>query len=145
MSNWNYDVIIPREAEEVFDYTISGGESLLLYGVEDFSEIVSWINLADLTLEFVPSCRESLHTCIDWFGSNRERVEVTLAILRDARSKVHDFRYAALLGPSRKHRMLIERVCGRGAACGSPYHPTSPGSLSCRDFSSEGTNESKSY
>jgi hypothetical protein len=136
---------MPSEAEEVFDYTISGGESLLLFGVEDFSEIVSWINLADLTLEFVPSCRESLHACLDWYGTNRGRVEVTLAILRDARSKVHDFRYAALLGPSRQHRMLIERVCGRGAVFGNPYHPTSPGGLSCRDFSSEEIHESKNY
>jgi len=135
------DFVIPCEAEEVIDYTINGGESLLLYGVDDFSEIVSWINLADLTLEFVPSCRESLHACIDWYATNRERVELTLAILRDARSKVHDLRYAALLGPSRKHRMLVERVCGRGAVPGKPCHPTAPGSLSC----TEETYESKNY
>jgi len=111
-----YDVVLPREAEAVLNYTISGGESLLLYGVEDFSEILSWINLADLSLEFVPSCRESLHTCIDWYGTNRERVEVTLTILRDARTKVHNPRHAALLNPEEAHRMLVERVCGKGSA-----------------------------
>lgn len=145
MSIFPYDVVVPRQAEEVLDYTITGGESLLLYGVDDFSEIVGWINLADLTLELVPSCRESLHTCIDWYGTNRERVEVTLAILRDARNKVHNPLYFALYQPSTAYRMLVERVCGSRASSASPYHPTSQGSLSCRDSSSEETYESKNY
>ena len=110
-----YDIVLPHEAEEVLDYTISGGESLLLYGAEDFSEILSWINLADLSLEFVPSCRESFHCCIDWYGTNRERVEVALTILRDARTKVHKPLYFGLYRPTREYWMLIERVCGKGS------------------------------
>ena len=112
MMSIHYDVVIPREAEEVLNYTISGGESLVLFGVDNFSEILSWLNLADLALEFVPSCRESLYTCLDWFGTNRDRVEVTLTILRDARTKVHNPRYFGLYRPTREYRMLIERVCG---------------------------------
>lgn len=133
----HYDVVIPREAEEVFDYTINGGESLLLYGVEDFSEIVSWINLADLALELVPSCRESLLTCIDWFGTNRQRVEVCLSVLRDARAKINDPLYAALLNPSKEYRMLMDRVCDGRTGLGRSYYPSHPLSLSCRDFYSE--------
>ena len=118
-----YDVVVPREAEEIFDFTITGGESLLHYGVDDFSEIVSWINLADLALELVPSCRESLHTCIDWYGTNRERVEVALSILRDARTKVNDPLYGALLHPSKDYRMLMERVDGWSVDISRPNYP----------------------
>lgn len=109
----HYDVVLPSEAESCLDYTISGGESLLLYGVDDFGQILSWLNLADLSLEFVPSCRDSLNTCIDWFGTNRDRVEVAMTILRDARSKVHNLRYFGLYKPSTEYRMLIQRVCGK--------------------------------
>jgi len=131
------DFVIPCEAERVFDYTINGGEALLMFGVDDFGQILSWVNLADLALELVPSCRESLHSCVDWYATNRERVEITLTILRDARSKVHDLRYAALLGPSKEHRMLIERVCGRRGPFGSSCHPSHPRSLSVTKASSE--------
>jgi hypothetical protein len=141
-----YDVVvIPREAEQALDYTIQAGESLVLYGADDFGQVLSWLNLADLALEFVPSCRESLHECIDWFGTHRARVELTLSILRDARTKVHDPLHFGLYEPTAEYRMLIERVCGRRAVSGSPYHSTNPGSLSYRDFSSEETNESKSF
>jgi hypothetical protein len=112
-----YDVVIPREAEEILDFTIQRGESLLLYGVGDFSEILSWINLADLALEIIPSCRESLNSCLDWNATNRERVEVALSILRDAMGKVRNPLYGALLNPSMEYLMLIERICGPRVAC----------------------------
>ena len=105
-----YDVVISREAEEIFEFTISCGESLLLYGADDFAQILSWINLVDLSLEVVPVCRESLHVCLDWNGTNRERVEVALSILRDAGQKLHSPLYASLLTPSPAYRMLIERI-----------------------------------
>ncbi|MGO9570403.1 MAG: hypothetical protein ACLP5H_22960 [Desulfomonilaceae bacterium] len=130
MSIYYYDIVAPREAEEVLNYTIDGGESLVLYGADDFGQILSWINLADLALEFIPSCRESLHTCIDWFGSNRERVEVGLSILRDARAKVHNPLYFGLYQPTTEYQMLIERVCSRRAASGSQYYPSEARSLS---------------
>ncbi len=145
MSTWNYDVIIPREAEEIFEFTIGGGESLVLYGAEDFGEILSWINLVDLSLEVVPSCRESLHACLDWFGTNRERVEVSLSILRDARAKINDPLYAALLNPSTEYRMLAERVRDGRSGLRRPYHPTRFLSLSCGNFLSEDTYESKKF
>lgn len=129
-----YDVIVPREAEEALEYTISGGEDLLLYGVDDFSEILSWINLVDVTLEVVPACRESLHLCLDWFSSNRERVEVSLTILRDARGKIRDPLYAALLNPSKEYRVLIERVSGGRASVDRAWRLPNPRSLSSRDF-----------
>jgi hypothetical protein len=134
MSVLTYDVVAPREAEEILDYTIDGGESLLLYGVDDLSEIVSWLNLTDLALEFIPSCRESLHTCLDWFGTNRERVEVGLSILRDARGKIYNPLYFGLYEPTTEYQMLIERVCGGRVASGIPCHPNPPRSLSCRNF-----------
>ena len=107
----DYDLVVPREAKEVLNFTIQVGQSLLQYGVEDFGEILSWINLADLSLEVIPSCRESLNSCLDWNATNRERVQVALSILRDARGKVHNPLYAALLHPSESYRMLMERVC----------------------------------
>jgi hypothetical protein len=110
MSTLNCNIVIRREAEEILDFTIQQGQSLLLYGAEDFGVILSWINLVDLTLEAVPSCRESLHECIDWFGTNRQRVEVALTILRDARQKLHTRIHASLPSPSKDYRMLIERV-----------------------------------
>ncbi len=126
MSIFPYDMVVPHEAEEILNYTIDGGESLLLYGVDDFSEIVGWINLADLSLEFVPSCRESLHTCIDWFATNRERVEVALAILRDARRKIYNPLYFGVYQPTTAYLMLIERVCDGRPPSGSLFHPTHP-------------------
>lgn len=130
MSVLTYDVVAPREAEEILNYTIDGGESLLIYGVDDFSEILSWINLTDLALEFIPSCRDSLHTCLDWFGTNRERVEVGLSILRDARSKIYNPLYFGLYEPSTEYQMLVERVCGGRAGSGIPCHRNPPLSLS---------------
>jgi len=105
-----YDVVLPREAEEVLDFTISCGKTLLLYGADDFSEILSWINLADLALEILPSCRESLNSCLDLNATNRVRVEFALSILRDAMSKVHNPLYTTLLSPSEAYRMLVERI-----------------------------------
>jgi hypothetical protein len=116
MSTLNYNIVIRREAEEILNFTIQLGESLLQYGVEDFGEILSWINLADLALEVVPSCRDSLHGCLDWFGTNRQRVEVALTILRDGRQKLRARIHASLLGPSKEYRMLIERVVSEGRA-----------------------------
>jgi hypothetical protein len=130
-----YNTVAPHESKEVFDYTISGGEDLLIFGVDDFSQIVSWINLVDLTLEVVPTCRESLHTCLNWFGTNRERVELSLTILRDARKKLHNPLYVSLLSPSPTYRMLIERLCGGRSTFGSQHYPSETTSLSCRDFS----------
>ena len=111
MSIYSYDFVTPTEAREVLDYTITGGDSLLRYGVEDFGQIMSWINLADLALEIVPSCRASLNVCLDWYATNRERVEVTLTVLRDARDKAHSPLYADFLNPSQAYRMLMERAC----------------------------------
>jgi hypothetical protein len=122
MSTLNCNIVIRREAEEILDFTIQQGESLLLYGAEDFGVILSWINLADLSLEVIPSFRDSLHECLDWFGTNRQRVEVALTILRDARQKLHSRIHASLLRPSKEYRMLIERLVSDGrAASGSPY------------------------
>jgi hypothetical protein len=129
-----YDVVAPREAQAVLDYTIDGGESLLIYGTEDFGQILTWINLADLSLELVPTCRESLNECLDWFSTNRERVEVALTILRDARHKIHDSRSASLFKPSPAYRMLIERVCDGKTVLSSPYYPSHSPSLSLRKF-----------
>jgi hypothetical protein len=118
----NHNIVIAREAEEILDFTIQQGEFLLLYGAGDFSEILSWINLADLSLEVVPSCQESLNSCLDWFGANRQRVEVALTILRDARQKLHSRIHASLRNPSKDYRILIERVVSDGrAVSGSPY------------------------
>ena len=126
MSVLTYDVVAPREAEEVLNYTIDGGESLLLYGVDDFSEILSWINLADLSLEFIPSCRDSLHTCLDWYRHEQGTSRGGLSILRDARSKIYNPLYFGLYEPSTEYQMLVERVCGGRAASGSlvPSEPS---------------------
>ena len=132
-----YDIVAPHEAEEILNYTIDGGESLLLYGADDFGQILSWINLADLSLELIPSCRESLNSCLDWDGTNRERVEVALSILRDARQKLHDPFYTTLRNPSDAYWMLIERVCGRKRASSGLRHSTRPAGLSYRDSSLE--------
>jgi hypothetical protein len=129
-----YDVVIPRQAQAVLDYTIDGGESLLLYGTEDFGQILTWINLADLSLEVVPTCRESLNNCLDWFSTNRERVEVGLSILRDARQKLHDPLHASLFKPSLAYQMLIESVCDGKTVLSSPYYPSHSPSLSLRKF-----------
>jgi hypothetical protein len=138
MSIFTYDVVIPREAEEILDFTIQQGESLLRYGAEDFGQILTRLNLADLTLEIIPSCRESLYECLDWFATNRERIETALAILRDATTRVHNPLYAALLHPSDDYRALMERVLGRGSPVfNGGRHPSLPRSLSCRDFSLE--------
>lgn len=128
-----YDVVLPREAEEVLDFTISCGKTLLLYGAGDFSEILSWINLADLALEILPSCRESLNSCLDWNATNRERVEVALSILRDAMSKVHNPLYSTLLHPSEAYRMLTERICGARDASTGRYDSHQLLRLSLRD------------
>jgi hypothetical protein len=63
-----------------------------------------------------------LHECLDWFGTNRQRVEVALTVLRDARQKLHSRIHASLLRPSKEYRILIERVVsdGRVVSC-SPY------------------------
>ena len=124
MYGFRYDVVVPEEAEVVFEYTITAGESLLLYGVEDFSQILSWLNVADLSLELVPSCRDSFRSCFDWDGTNRERVEIALSILRDARKKIHNPLYAALLHPSRDYWILMERVSGRSV--GPRLHNPAP-------------------
>lgn len=115
-----YDVVVPREAEEILNFTIQQGETLLLYGAGDFSEILSWINLADLALEILPSCRESLNSCLDWNATNRMQVEVALSILRDAIGKVHNPLYSALLHPSEAYRMLVERISDGSPVSRSP-------------------------
>ena len=130
----HYYVVLTSEAEDVLDFTIIEGESLLTYGVEDFSQIMSWINLADLSLELMPSCRESLNSCLDWDATNRERVEVALSVLRDARRKLDNPLYTVLLNPSRVYRMLIERICDRRRVFSSPRNPARPSGLSYRDF-----------
>ncbi len=128
-----YDVVVPREAEEILDFTIQQGESLLLYGAGDFSEILSWINLADLALEILPSCRESLNSCLDWNATNRMRVEVALSILRDAMGKIYSPLYSALLHPSEAYLMLTERICGARVASTGRYDSHQLLRLSLRD------------
>jgi hypothetical protein len=120
MSRLNYNIVIAREAEEILDFTIQQGESLLLYGVEDFGEILSWIHLADLALETLPSCRESLNSCLDRNATNRYRVEVAISILRDAMGKVRNPLYGALVNPSMEYLILIERISD--AKCRSPHY-----------------------
>jgi hypothetical protein len=117
-----YDVVVQREAQAVLDFAISGGEALLLYGVDDSSEILNWINLADLALEIIPLCRESLHSCVDSYSTNRERVQVALSILRDATEKVNDPLYATLLHPSTDYRMLVEGISNVSPLSKSPHY-----------------------
>jgi|WetSurMetagenome_2_1015567.scaffolds.fasta_scaffold397404_2 hypothetical protein len=132
-----YDVVVPREAEAILDFTIQAGESLLTQGVADFGEILSWINIADLSLEVVPSCRESLNSCLDWNGTNGQRVDIALSILRDAMSKIDNPLYSALLRPSEAYLMLIDRVCGPRIACTYQFHHRHLSCLSLRDYLEE--------
>jgi hypothetical protein len=126
MSTLNCNIVIRREAEEILDFTIQLGESLLQYGAEDFGEILSWINLVDLTLEAVPSCRESLHECLDWFGTNKERVQLALTILRDAQQKLYGPLYMSLPAPSPEYRMLIAKLSDESLVSVSQHYLEHP-------------------
>jgi hypothetical protein len=116
MPGFESEFITIGESENVIHCAISEGETLLNYGTGDLSEIVSWFNLAQVALEMVPACLDSLQTlCFDWRQSNRERVEIAVSILRDAARKIRNPLYFGVYEPSPEYRMLIERV-SRGSS-----------------------------
>ncbi len=75
MPNYDANVVTPRQAEEILKYAISEGESLLFHDEGDFSKVLTWSNLVDLALEFIPSCRKSLRERLDLFKIHPEPVK----------------------------------------------------------------------
>jgi hypothetical protein len=115
MSRLNPNIIFEREAEEILKIAVERGEFLLMNGVDHFSDVLSWLNLARLSLEYVPSCQSSFDTlCFDGRGSNREIVETGLSILRDALKKVHRPIYFNLSPPSQDYQALVRFYSGEG-------------------------------
>ncbi|MGO9116846.1 MAG: hypothetical protein ACLQPD_04450 [Desulfomonilaceae bacterium] len=115
MSRLNPDIIYVQEAEEVLEATIQRGESLLQNGVDHFSDVMSWLNLAGVSLEFVPSCQRSFNLlCLDERSTNRQIVETGLSILRDALTKIHSLVYFNFNSPSEEYQALVRFYSGEG-------------------------------
>ena len=122
MSRLSPNIIFVQEAEEVLEATVERGESLLLNGVDHFSDVMSWLNLAHLSLEFVPSCQSSFDSlCLDDRGSNREIVEIGLSILRDAVKKAHSPLYFSLSPPSHDYQALVRFYHNEGMVSDGLY------------------------
>jgi len=122
MSKLNPNIIFVQEAEEVLAATVQRGESLLLNGIDHFSDVMSWLNLAHLSLEYVPSCQGSFDSlCLDGRGSNRDILEIGLSILRDAVKKVHSPVYFSLSPPSHDYQALVRFYSGEGVVSDGLY------------------------
>jgi hypothetical protein len=122
MSRLNPNIIFVQEAEEVLEATVQRGESLLVNGVDHFSDVMSWLNLAHLSLEFVPSCQSSFDSlCLDGRGSNREIVEIGLSILRDGLRKIHSPVYFSLSPPSHDYQALVRFYFDEGSVSDALY------------------------
>lgn len=115
MSRLNPDIIYVLEAEEVLKATIQRGESLLQNGVDHFSDVMSWLNLAGVSLELVPVCQRSFNSlCFYEHRTNRQIVEIGLSILRDALAKIHSPIYFSFNSPSEEYKALVRFYSGQG-------------------------------
>ena len=122
MSRLNPNIIFVQEAEEVMKATIERGEFLLMNGVDHFSDVMSWLNLAHLSLEVVPSCQSSFNSlCVEGDGSNRQSVEIGLSILRDAVKKIHSPIYFSLTSPSEAYQSLVRFYFDEGVVSDGLY------------------------
>jgi hypothetical protein len=122
MSKLNPNIIFVQEAEEVLEATVQRGESLLCNGVDHISEVMSWFNLAHLSLEYVPSCQSSFDTlCLDEHASNRQLVGTGLSILRDALRKIHSPAYFSLNSPSEAYQALVRFYFDEGVVSHGLY------------------------
>jgi hypothetical protein len=122
MSRLSPNIIFVQEAEEVLKATIERGESLLLNGVDHVSDVMSWLNLSHLSLEYVPSCQSSFASlCIDGRGSNRQLVETGLSILRDAVKKIHSPVHFSLATPSEDYKALVRLYANEGVVSDDLY------------------------
>ena len=115
MSRLNPGIIDAQEAERVLEATIQRGESLLQNGVDHLSDVMSWLNLAAVSLELVPVCQRSFNSlCFYEHRTNRQIVEVGLSILRDALTKIHSPIYFSFDSPSEEYKALVRFYSGEG-------------------------------
>ena len=122
MSRLNPNIVFVQEAGEVLEATVQRGESLLCNGVDHFSDVMSWLNLAHLSLEFLPSCQSSFDSlCLEGGGSNMQIVEIGLSILRDALRKIHSPVYFSLSPPSHDYQALVRFYSGEGVVSDGLY------------------------